>query len=119
MVRDSKDCKKKRPYKSHHQDPGGQHSVQSHYLNILHKQAAHTGEWCSLYSIQNGDFLYHGVETWVAIGGWAMNDPGIYSTVFSELAASTAAQEAFFDSLLIFLDKYKFDGVDIDWYGPV
>ncbi|KAJ5111485.1 hypothetical protein N7532_002020 [Penicillium argentinense] len=60
----------------------------------------------------------YGVETWISIGGWAMNDPGEYSHVFSKLAASTTAQTKFLTSLKAFLKKYGFDGVDIDWEYP-
>lgn len=58
----------------------------------------------------------YGVETWITIGGWAMNDPGEYSNVFSDLAASSTAQKAFLDSLVSFLGAHGFDGVDFDWY---
>jgi chitinase len=57
--------------------------------------------------------------TSVAIGGWAMNDPGPYRTTFSDLAKSRAAQEAFFESLVTFMKANNFDGVDIDWEYPV
>ncbi|RHZ64660.1 hypothetical protein CDV55_102659 [Aspergillus turcosus] len=60
----------------------------------------------------------YGVETWISIGGWAMNDPGPYSNVFSDLAASTTAQQAFLNSLISFLGEYGFDGVDFDWEYP-
>ncbi|KAL5045879.1 hypothetical protein BDW71DRAFT_207868 [Aspergillus fruticulosus] len=60
----------------------------------------------------------YSIETWISIGGWAMNDPGAYANVFSTLAASTTAQQAFLDSLVAFLDQYGFDGVDIDWEYP-
>ncbi|RDW91797.1 hypothetical protein BP5796_01191 [Coleophoma crateriformis] len=60
----------------------------------------------------------YGVEVWISIGGYSMNDPGIYSTVFTDLAASTTAQNEFFTSLLDFLEEYGFDGVDIDWEYP-
>ncbi|EED17282.1 class V chitinase, putative [Talaromyces stipitatus ATCC 10500] len=60
----------------------------------------------------------YGVETWITIGGWAMNDPGEYSNVFSDLAASSTAQKAFLDSLVSFLGTYGFDGVDFDWEYP-
>jgi chitinase len=57
-----------------------------------------------------------GLEVWISIGGWSMNDPDEpTATTFSQLAASTSAQEAFFSSLLSFLSTYGFDGVDIDW----
>jgi chitinase len=59
------------------------------------------------------------LEVWIAIGGWAMNDPGKYRTVFSDLAKSEKRQDAFFDSLITFLQRYDFDGVDLDWEYPV
>lgn len=58
------------------------------------------------------------LEVWIAIGGWAMNDPGATRTTFSDLAKSTAAQEEFFESLVTFLENNNFDGVDIDWEYP-
>lgn len=48
-----------------------------------------------------------------------MNDPGPYRTAFSDLAASTSKQDTFFESLLTFMQKNNFDGVDIDWEYPV
>ncbi|KAK3299587.1 chitinase [Chaetomium fimeti] len=61
-----------------------------------------------------------GLEVWIAVGGWSMNDPDQPTKrTFSELAASTAHQDVFFASLLSFMDKYGFDGVDIDWEYPV
>ncbi|RDW84001.1 glycoside hydrolase family 18 protein [Aspergillus mulundensis] len=60
------------------------------------------------------------LEVWIAIGGWSMNDPDQPTKrTFSELAASTDHQDVFFESLLSFMDKYGFDGVDIDWEYPV
>ncbi|KAJ0329387.1 hypothetical protein COL5a_003943 [Colletotrichum fioriniae] len=61
-----------------------------------------------------------GMEVWIAIGGWSMNDPDQPTKrTFSELAASKAKQDVFFSSLLSFMNKYGFDGVDIDWEYPV
>jgi len=48
-----------------------------------------------------------------------MNDPGPYRTTFSDLAASTSAQDAFFESLITFMRRHNFDGVDLDWEYPV
>ncbi|KAJ4009153.1 hypothetical protein NW752_009451 [Fusarium irregulare] len=59
------------------------------------------------------------LEVWIAIGGWAMNDPGKYRTVFSDLAKSEKKQDAFFDSLITFMQQHSFDGVDLDWEYPV
>ncbi|KAL4890692.1 glycoside hydrolase superfamily [Aspergillus ambiguus] len=59
------------------------------------------------------------LQVFLAIGGWSMNDPGPYRTVFSDLAASTTAQDSFFESLVSFLMTNNFDGVDLDWEYPV
>ena len=55
------------------------------------------------------------LEVWIAIGGWAMNDPGPTRTTFSDLAKSQSAQDAFFESLITFMLANGFDGVDLDW----
>ena len=60
-----------------------------------------------------------GLQVWIAIGGWAMNDPGPMRTTFSDLAKSESAQDTFFESLLSFMIANGFDGVDIDWEYPV
>ena len=48
-----------------------------------------------------------------------MNDPGPTQKTFSDLAKSTTAQDAFFDSLISFMQTHNFDGVDLDWEYPV
>lgn len=55
------------------------------------------------------------LRVWIAIGGWAMNDPGATRTTFSDLAKSERAQDTFFESLISFMIANDFDGVDIDW----
>ncbi|RDB25300.1 Chitotriosidase-1 [Hypsizygus marmoreus] len=61
-----------------------------------------------------------GLETWISIGGWSMNDPDQpTATTFSDLAGSSDAQSKFFASTLSFLETYGFDGVDLDWEYPV
>ncbi|KAK8857289.1 glycoside hydrolase family 18 protein [Apiospora arundinis] len=60
-----------------------------------------------------------GLEVWIAIGGWAMNDPGPYRTAFSDMVKSEANQDAFFESLISFMALHDFDGVDLDWEYPV
>ncbi len=44
---------------------------------------------------------------------------GTQSDQFSEMAASAATRKAFADSVAVFLKKYHFDGVDLDWEFPV
>lgn len=55
------------------------------------------------------------LKIWIAVGGWAMNDPGPYRTAFSDMAGNEANQDKFFDSLITFMRKYDMDGVDLDW----
>lgn len=74
----------------------------------------------SLYSrVSKLKRLQPGLEVWIAIGGWAMNDPGPYRTAFSDLAKSEANQDAFFESLISFMQRHDFDGIDLDWEYPV
>ena len=54
-----------------------------------------------------------GLKVYIAIGGWAFNDPGPTATTFSDLAASESNQRAFISSLISFLNTYDFDGVDV------
>lgn len=61
-----------------------------------------------------------GLQVWISIGGWSMNDPDQpTATTFSDLAASPLAQENFANSLIQLMSTYGFDGVDIDWEYPV
>lgn len=61
-----------------------------------------------------------GLQTWISVGGWSMNDPDQPTArTFSNLAASSSAQDNFAKSLISFMQTYGFDGVDIDWEYPV
>ncbi|RYP78993.1 hypothetical protein DL769_003083 [Monosporascus sp. CRB-8-3] len=59
------------------------------------------------------------IKIWLAIGGWAFNDPGPTQTTFSDTAASSDHTSTFLDSLAQMMNKYGFDGIDIDWEYPV
>ncbi|KAE8453201.1 hypothetical protein EG329_011268 [Mollisiaceae sp. DMI_Dod_QoI] len=60
-----------------------------------------------------------GMEVWISVGGWSMNDPDQpTASTFSNLAGSTANQNLFFRSLVSFMETYGFDGVDMDWEYP-
>lgn len=58
------------------------------------------------------------LQTWISIGGWDFNDPGPTQTTWSDLAASASTRATFISSLKDFMDKYGFQGVDIDWEYP-
>ncbi|KAL1867744.1 hypothetical protein VTK73DRAFT_4029 [Phialemonium thermophilum] len=59
-----------------------------------------------------------GLQVWISVGGWSFTDPGPTARTFSELAASEAAQAAFFASIISFMSSNNFDGIDIDWEYP-
>jgi chitinase len=59
-----------------------------------------------------------GLKVYVAIGGWAFNDPGPTATTFSDIAGSETNTNKFTQSLIRFMSTYNFDGVDIDWEYP-
>lgn len=62
---------------------------------------------------------YTHLKVFIAIGGWAFNDPGPNARTFSRMASTPRNREIFIDSLVNFMNKYSFDGVDIDWEHPV
>lgn len=48
----------------------------------------------------------------VAIGGWNEG-----STKYSDMVRDPSARKTFVDSIVPFLEKYDFDGLDLDWVG--
>lgn len=62
-----------------------------------------------------------GMSVFVSLGGWSFSNPGAPThTTFSDLAgASEDRQRRFIRSLIGFMSKFDFDGVDIDWEYPV
>ncbi|RHZ56167.1 glycoside hydrolase family 18 protein [Aspergillus thermomutatus] len=57
-------------------------------------------------------------KVWLSIGGWTFNDPGVFQPVLSSIAASREHTYTFAGNLMEFMDKYGFDGVDLDWEYP-
>lgn len=56
-----------------------------------------------------------GVKVLVAIGGW--NDSA--GDKYSRLVNSASARRRFVENVLTFIEKYEFDGLDLDWEYPV
>nr|CAI5856018.1 unnamed protein product [Callosobruchus analis] len=55
-----------------------------------------------------------GVKVSIAIGGW--NDS--QGDKYSRLVNNPSARKRFIDNMLKFLEKYNFDGLDLDWEYP-
>lgn len=53
------------------------------------------------------------VKTLIAIGGWNEG-----SEKYSAMASNDTSRNTFVNSVVEFLNKYKFDGIDIDWEFP-
>lgn len=56
---------------------------------------------------------YPHLKTLISIGGWT------WSKNFSDAAATPEGRKKFTDSAMVFITKYGFDGIDIDWEYPV
>lgn len=56
---------------------------------------------------------YPHIKTIISVGGWT------WSGKFSDAALTQASRTAFADSVVAFIKKYNFNGVDLDWEYPV
>ncbi|GMA59637.1 glycosyl hydrolase family 18 protein [Alicyclobacillus fastidiosus] len=56
---------------------------------------------------------YPNLKTIISVGGWRN------SAQFSQVAATQKSRDTFADSVVQFIKKYDFDGVDIDWEYPL
>jgi chitinase len=52
------------------------------------------------------------LTTMIAIGGWNEG-----SDKYSRMASNAASRKTFVDSVVKFLQKYDFDGIDLDWFA--
>ncbi|KAF2271257.1 glycoside hydrolase [Westerdykella ornata] len=60
----------------------------------------------------------NGLQTLIAIGG-SFNDPNTTTlNAFSNMVSSSGNRAAFINSLIAFMNRYGFQGADIDWEYP-
>ena len=55
-----------------------------------------------------------GLKVMIAIGGW--NDSG--GSKYSKLVSNRSARRKFVKNAVSFIEKYNFDGLDLDWEYP-
>ncbi|KAH8679577.1 glycoside hydrolase superfamily, partial [Tricladium varicosporioides] len=58
------------------------------------------------------------MQTWIAVGGGGFSDPGPTQFTWSDMASCPANRAVFISSLCAFMEKYGFQGVDLDWEFP-
>ncbi|RYP81113.1 hypothetical protein DL770_005976 [Monosporascus sp. CRB-9-2] len=59
------------------------------------------------------------LKVYVAVGGWTFSDNDtVTQPLFSEISSTEANRQKFADGVVKFLNKYGFDGLDIDWEYP-
>lgn len=56
-----------------------------------------------------------GIKVLMAIGGW--NDSA--GDKYSRLVNSPSARQRFIENVIQFIEKYNFEGLDLDWEYPV
>ena len=56
-----------------------------------------------------------GIKVLMAIGGW--NDSA--GDKYSRLVNSPSARQRFIENVIQFIEKYGFEGLDLDWEYPV
>jgi len=52
------------------------------------------------------------LQTWIALGGFVFNDPGPTHTTFSDMVSTSASRALFIISILEFMRKWGFQGVE-------
>ena len=50
---------------------------------------------------------------------WSFDDAGQYQHTFRDMVSTQVNRIKFIQSLMTFMDKYGFQGADIDWEYPV
>lgn len=54
----------------------------------------------------------HNMKALISIGGWNEG-----SDKYSQMASSPDSRKKFVNSVVKFIQTYKFDGLDVDWYA--
>jgi chitinase len=60
----------------------------------------------------------HKVKVFISIGGWSVGDGGGEDGRFHRMAETPEGRTRFINSTMALVQKYKLDGVDLDWEYP-
>jgi chitinase len=58
------------------------------------------------------------LQTWLGVGGWESSDEGDTRTTWSDMVGKADNRKVFISTTIGMLDKYGFQGLDIDWEWP-
>jgi GH18 family chitinase len=59
----------------------------------------------------------HGIKVFVSVGGWCDEDI-ILNNVFEAICNDQKRVDSFIENVIRIVEKYSFDGIDIDWEYP-
>jgi len=69
--------------------------------------------------VEMGKVANDGTKNLIAIGGWNDSDGKKFNGKYARLVLSAANRRKFIEHIIPYLDKYEFDGLDLDWEYPV
>lgn len=58
------------------------------------------------------------VKVFISIGGWSIGDGGGEDARFHKMATTVEGRQKFITSAMTMVNKYKLDGIDLDWEYP-
>lgn len=58
------------------------------------------------------------MQTWIAVGGFDFSDSGPTHTTWSDMTSNATNRAAFINSTIVFMQRWGFQGVDLDWEYP-